>query len=275
MRSPHLTMLDRPQLNDATLLLALTGWMDGGLVSTGTVRRMMENRPLTEIGRIDPDPFYIFNFPGSMEIAALFRPEVKYEDGLVSDFDFPTNTFHCDEAANLVFFLGKEPNLRWQEFAGCIFDVASQANCSRIIFMGSFGGSIPHTREPRLYGSVSHAHLRPMLDEYKVRPSDYEGPGSFATFLLHRSPEHGVEMISLAAEIPGYLQGINPMSIEAVARRLAKILNQPLDIDTLRKASDEWETQVTRAVEKDADLSATVKKLENEYDNELIHPEET
>ena len=274
MHSKHLTILHRPQLNDATLLLALGGWMDGGLVSTGTVRRMMENRPLAEIARIDPDPFYIFNFPGSMEIASLFRPEVTYDDGLIKDFEFPANTFHCDEKSNLVFFIGKEPNLRWREFADCIFYIASHANVSRIIFMGSFGGSVPHTREPRLYGSISHAHLRPMLDEYKVRPSDYEGPASFATFLLQKSPEHGLEMISLAAEIPGYLQGINPLSIEAVSRRLARILNQPIDIDTLRKVSDEWETQVTEAVEKDSDLAETVRKLENQYDNELIHPEE-
>jgi hypothetical protein len=81
-------------------------------------------------------------------------------------------------------------------------------------------------------------------------------------------------MISLAAEIPGYLQGINPLSIEAVSRRLARILNQPIDIDTLRKVSDDWETQVTEAVEKDSDLAETVRKLENQYDNELIHPEE-
>ena len=37
-------------------------------------------------------------------------------------------------------------------------------------------------------------------------------------------------MTSLVAEIPGYLQGRNPMSIEAVTRRLAKILQLPLDL---------------------------------------------
>jgi proteasome assembly chaperone (PAC2) family protein len=270
MYSQHLKLLSRPRLKDGTLLLALSGWMDGGLVSTGTVRRMMENRVLAEIARIDPDPFYIYNFPGSMEVAALFRPEVRYEDGLIKEMDFPSNIFHCDENAGLIFFIGKEPNLLWQTFADCIFALAREVGVRRIIFMGSFGGTVPHTREPRLFGSVSHPHLRPLLDEYGVKPTEYEGPASFSTLLLARSPEEKMEMISLAAEIPGYLQGLNPLSIEAVTRRLAGILEQPVDFDALRQASNEWEGQVSKLVEKDEEMAATVRKLEEKYDNELI-----
>ena len=38
----------------------------------------------------------------------------------------PANIFCADPAANLVFFVGKEPNLHWQTFADCIFDVAAR-----------------------------------------------------------------------------------------------------------------------------------------------------
>jgi proteasome assembly chaperone (PAC2) family protein len=259
-----------PSLTDATMLLALTGWMDGGHVSTGTVRRLMDNRKVRELARIEPDPFYIYNFPGSMEIAALFRPAVKYEDGLIAELELPTNVFHCDPPANLVFFIGREPNLRWQAFADCIFALAEATGVTRILFMGSFGGSVPHTREPRMYGSVSHERLRPLLDEHGIRPSDYEGPSGFSTFLLAQAPARGIDMVSLVAEIPGYLQGLNQLSIEAVTRRLARILNVPLDLADLRAASNEWEVQVTEAVEKDDDLAGTVRKLEDQYDNELI-----
>jgi hypothetical protein len=273
MAPAYLEILAQPKLDGGTMLLAFTGWMDGGLVSTGTVERMMENRHLIEVARIDPDSFYIFNFPGSMEIAALFRPRVNVESGLITEFDWPTNTFRCDPAANLVFFLGREPNLLWQEFADCIFEVARLVGVSRIIFMGSFGGTVPHTREPRMYGSASHPHLTPLLESYGMRLSDYRGPASFATLLLHQAASHDIEMLSLVAEIPGYLQGINPLSIEAVARRLAKILNQPIDLAGLREASNEWELKVSEAVEKDPKLAARVRKLEQQYDNELINPE--
>ena len=272
MALPYLEILAQPKLEQATMLLALTGWMDGGLVSTGTVERFMENRDLIELARIDSDPFYIFNFPGSMEIASLFRPEVSVEKGLITEFDWPANIFQGDVDANLVFFLGREPNLLWQEFADCIFEVAKAVGVTRIIFMGSFGGTVPHTREPRMYGSASHPHLTPLLESYGMRLSEYEGPAGLATLLLDQAAAHDIEMLSLVAEIPGYLQGINPLSIEAVSRRLAKILNQPVDMTSLRAASNEWETKVSDAVEKSPKLAARVRKLELQYDNELINP---
>src|SRR6188474_3376797 len=100
--SNALTILSEPKVENATLLLALTGWMDGGSVSTGTVKQLMGmgRRSARQVARIEPDEFYIYNLPGDMETAAIFRPRVKYEDGVVSEFEMPTNTFYCDEKSN-------------------------------------------------------------------------------------------------------------------------------------------------------------------------------
>ena len=98
---------------DATMLLALTG-MDGGLVSTGTVKHLMQDRSLLEVWKIELRKLYIDNFPASMEITALFRPHVRYRRGLIKSFDMPGNEFYADPPANIAFFLGKEPNLDWQ-----------------------------------------------------------------------------------------------------------------------------------------------------------------
>jgi hypothetical protein len=77
-------------------------------------------------------------------------------------------------------------------------------------------------------------------------------------------------MVSLAAEIPGYLQGRNPVCIEAVTRRLAKILRLPLELGELRSESTAWELEVSRAVEQDKKLARTVRQLEEAYDEELL-----
>jgi proteasome assembly chaperone (PAC2) family protein len=268
--SPLTILNDPPHLKDATLLLALTGWMDGGDVSTGTVKRLMDGRDLTHVARVEPPGFYIDNFPGSMDVTALFRPHVRYDGGLVEEFEMASNDFYADPKSNMAFFVGKEPNLNWPRFADCIFDVIGRLGVKRIIFMGSFGGAVPHTREPRMYGSVSERRLLPLLAKHGLRPTEYEGPASFATYLLTRSPGHGVEMLSIAAEIPGYLQGENPLSIAAVTRRLAAILNLPVDLTSLRAASTQWELEVTEAVEKDEKLTETVRQLEEQYDNDLI-----
>jgi proteasome assembly chaperone (PAC2) family protein len=262
-----------PALDRATLVLAFTGWMDGGDVSTGTVRRLVDLLGAPAVADIDPEPFYLYNFPGSMELTALFRPHVKIEDGLVAGLDLPANTFYCHEPANLVLFLGKEPNLHWRDFGDCVIELAHQMGVRRMLFVGSFGGSVPHTREPRLFVTCSDAALLPEMGQYGLRRTGYEGPGSFTSYLLTRAPAADLEMASLVAEIPGYLQGRNPMSIEAVTRRLAKILKLPLDLEALRAESTEWELEVSRVVGKDKALARTVRHLEEAYDNELLELE--
>jgi hypothetical protein len=267
---PEVEYLRRPKLSDGVMIIAFTGWMDGGDVSTGTVERLVRLLEPAPFAEINPEPFYIYNFPGSMEITAMFRPHIRIEEGLIQSVEMPTNTFYVDDKANIVLFLGKEPNLKWQAFGESIFQVARGTGVRRLLFVGSFGGPVPHTRLPRLYYTCSDSKLQPEMEKYGLRGTDYEGPGSFISYLMSQATSAGLEMSSVIAEIPGYLQGTNPMCIEAVTRQLANILKLPLDLDSLRPASTAWELEVTNAIEDDEDLAEKVRELENEYDNELI-----
>jgi proteasome assembly chaperone (PAC2) family protein len=270
MAHPLITSSTLPALDDGAMLLAFSGWMDGGEVSTGTVTNLLRLLQATKIAAIDPDPFYIYNFPGSMEVSALFRPNVKYKKGVTVEFDFPANAFYCSTEHNLILFTGKEPNLRWREFGDCVFTLAKATGVRRVYFVGSFGGTVPHTREPRLFASVSDKKLRPKLRKYGVQFTDYEGPASFSSYLLNRAGEHDLQMINFAAEIPAYIDGVNPLSIESVTRRLASVLDVPVDLAPMRMASDEWTAQVTTMLADDKKLAGHVRKLEEAYDTEML-----
>jgi proteasome assembly chaperone (PAC2) family protein len=269
-KSTTLRIHQRPTLDRSTLVLAFTGWMDGGDVSTGTVRRLVDLLGAQPFADIDPESFYLYHFPGPMELTALFRPHVKIEGGQVVSLDLPSNTFYEHAPANLVLFLGREPHLHWRAFGEDILELARQACVHRVLFVGSFGGAVPHTREPRLYMTCSDARLLPEMEQYGLRRSDYEGPGSFTSYLMTRAASAELEMISLVAEIPGYLQGRNPVSIEAVTRRLAKILRLPLDLEALRAESTEWELHLSQVTEKNKKLAKMLRKLERAYDEELL-----
>lgn len=263
-----------PPLHQATLVLAFSGWMDGGDVSTGTVKRLVHLLDADPVAEIDPEPFYLYNVPGSMEIASLFRPHVEVEDGLIKLLNMPENVFYAHPPANLVLFVGKEPNLRWRAFGECVLEFARRLDVRRILFVGSFGGSVPHTREPRLFVSCSDATLLPEMEKYGLRRSEYSGPSSFTNYLMTQAGPAGLDMVSLVAEIPSYLQGSNPLCIEAVTRRLAKIFKLPLDLASLRSASTEWELGVSGAVEQNDELAELVRRLEDDYDNQLLEQAE-
>ena len=133
---------------------------------------------------------------------------------------------------------------------------------------------MPHTREPRLHVTCSDEALLPEMEQYGLRRTAYEGPGSFTSYLMTQASSVGLQMASLVAEIPGYLQGTNPLSIEAVTRRLAKILRLPLDLDPLRNASTQWELEVSNAVDENEELAEQVRQLEQDYDDELLERED-
>jgi proteasome assembly chaperone (PAC2) family protein len=261
---------ETPQLKNGTLLLAFTGWMDGGDVSTGTVSRIVDLTGADRIGEVAAEPFYIYSFPGPMELAAQFRPHIKIEDGLVKSIEMPSNEIHVARESNLAFFVGKEPNLNWRTFCQCVFEICARLGISRLLFVGSFGGAVPHTREPRLYVTCSTPSLHDEMAQYGLRKTSYEGPGSFMTYMTTRATDVGLEMVSLVAEIPGYLQGLNPYSIEAMTRRLSKILKLPLELDELRQATNEWEEGITDLISANAEMAAKIREFEDNYDNDLL-----
>ena len=266
--------LSRPELDGGTMILSFSGWMDGGDASTGTVKRLVRLLDARQFASIDAEPFYILNFPGSMEIAAMFRPMIDIEDGLVRSIDMPRNRFFVAPDHKLILFRGNEPNMKWRTFGECIFKLAHDSGVKRLIFVGSFGGAVPHTREPRMYVTCSEERLHEDLENVGLRRTGYEGPGSFMTYLTTQAPSAGLEMVSLVAEIPGYLQGTNPFCIEAITRRLARILQLSLDLDELRAASNDWEVEVSTVVEENDDMLEKIRELEDEYDNDLLEQDD-
>jgi predicted ATP-grasp superfamily ATP-dependent carboligase len=270
MAAERLRIHTQPRLDNGQMILAFSGWMDGGNVSTGTVDWLTAALGAQEVGTIDPEGFYIYNFPGAMEISALFRPYAQIQDGALTALLPPENTLWCSVEQKLVLFRGKEPNFNWREFAECIFSFASAAGVTALTFIGSVAGAVPHTREPRFFATVSEESLKPALSEHGVNFTNYEGPASFATQLLSEARNRGVHMVSLVAEIPAYMQGPNPKSIEATVRMLAAILGLHVPLGDLRTLSTAWEERLSEVLGQKPELTKHILKLEEDYDNEVF-----
>ena len=273
MLSDKLSISEKPILNKPRLLLGLSGWMDGGEVSTGTVECLVEKLGARKFAEINPKGFYLYSFPGSMEITALFRPHTKINEGLIESLSSPTNKFFYSERNNLILFIGREPNLNWEEYGECIFSLCAEFGVEMIYFIGSVAGLVPHTREPRLLCSVSHPELKETFQHYGVKFANYEGPASIITYLTSNSRMHNVKMVSLVATIPAYVQGNNPKCIEAVTRRLSGMLELDVDLGDLTAISDEFEKKLGDVVQEQPELESNIHKLEEDYDSEIFNNE--
>ena len=264
----QLRITQRPAVKEPSLLLGFTGWMDGGDVSTGTVQYLADYYSAEPIAEIAPDDFYIYGFPGSMEVTALFRPHTRMEDGLVQEYEQPTNEFLCAPEAGLILFEGREPHLRWGDYAECIMTVVDAFDVRRICFVGSVGGMAPHTRDPRFYGSVSDPAQLHLLEEHNLRPSSYEGPASLVTYLMVCARKRKIPMTSMVAEIPAYFQGRNGRCIAAATRKVAETLRLRVDMGALDEMARDFERRLSESVREKPDLLDLIRRIEADYDAE-------
>jgi predicted ATP-grasp superfamily ATP-dependent carboligase len=275
MASENLRLYKQPFFQNATLLLGFSGWMDGGDVSTGAIKYLAGKLDSEELGYVDPEGFYIYNVPGTMEVSALFRPHARIEGGLIKEYQPPENVFFGSSDNKTLMFLGKEPNLAWEAYADCIFEFCTRFHVETVYFIGSVAGVTPHTREPRIAFSASDNGLVDELSKLGLRPSSYEGPASLGTYLTARAPDEGVKIASLVAEIPAYVQGYNPRSVDTMVRLIARLLNLRIDLGDLDDASKEFEQKVSELVESQEELSEKVHELERDYDKEAFDREMT
>ena len=259
---------ETPKLHNASMVLAFSGWMDGGDVSTGTVEYLLDAGDAAEVASIASDDFYVMSFPASMEVSALVRPPTEVAEGRVRSLEMPENLIHCDAAHNLVLFEGKEPHLRWPSFADALFRCAERLNVRAVAFVGSVSGTIPHTRQPRIHASATNGRLVERLVRAGVGLTNYEGPASFVTYLLVEAERRGLDMYSLVAEIPAYVQGRYPIAVETMLRLLSRLLSLPIGLEDAALASSEFREQLDELICKRSDLRELVSKLEDEYDRE-------
>jgi len=273
MIPPHVTVYRQPEPGDTQLVLGFSGWMDGGEVSTGAAEILVERMGASPWASISPRDFYIYNFPGPMELSALFRPHVHIENGLLRHFQEPSNLFYGSPAYPLVVFSGKEPHMRWHEYVESLFAVIGMFHVRQIVFLGSVAGLVPHTREPRITATVSHAHLLDTLNSLKVHTTNYAGPASLINLILLRARKEDIPMICLVAEIPAYIQGKNIKCIETVLRKLSALLNLNLNLEDLRIAGEELEKRIDAIVQQRGTLAEHIKILEENYDKAFFDQE--
>lgn len=276
MSSERLHVIRTPRLAEVRdvgpcMIVGFGGWMDGGEVSTGVVKWLADQLAADPVASVDCQSFQMLSFPGEASAAAAVRPHVNIDKGLVDTLQMPTGTFYAAENEGLLLYEADEPQINWDSYAELLLGFAQRCGVERVIYAGSFAGMVPHTRQPRLFVAAGDQSLLEEIDALGMELSNYEGPTGFGTYLLTRAGEFDMRMMTIACELPPYVQGLNPRCLEAVIRKIAAMLDLTISADELRHAGDNWEKQITRAVRKRIKLTRHIHKLEEEYDHNVFH----
>jgi proteasome assembly chaperone (PAC2) family protein len=290
-----------PGDDGAVMVIGLTGWMDGGHVSTGSVGYLSERLNAENFAEIDPLDFYIFHFPVSsipisvyledgravvqpvnpMEFTAVFRPHTQIEDGLITQLEYPQNIFSMartpESRPDLVLLNGEEPHVRWGAYCDCVYGVCEEMGIEDIYFVGSVASPVPHTREPRIRASVADPSLKDELTDAGLLFGEYEGPSSIITSLTYHSMELEIDMRSLVVEIPHYPfleMPTYPRSILKTISALNTLLDLELDLTDLEESATDADRKLDDLMEDNEEFRELVAKLEEAYEYEETSDDE-
>jgi proteasome assembly chaperone (PAC2) family protein len=246
----ELVVLDeKPKADEIYMIAGWHQWADAGAVSTELPRYLIQHTHARLIGHIKPDPFYIFQIPGTH---GFLRPEIKMEDGYRRSLTTHRNEVYYvgDDRRGLVIFMGEEPHLSGERYAEAFFNLAQELGVQRVCALGGVYGSMPYDKDREVSCSYSLMRMREELVEYAVRFSNYEGGASLGSFLVDRAEHVDMEYFTLYAFVPAYdfshlSQQLQGLRIEndyrawcELMRRLNHMFHLGIDLSDLEQQSD-------------------------------------
>ena len=265
MSEQRLIIYERPKLSKPYLVMGFEGWPDAGKVSSGVVSYLKDKLAAKKLAEVKPDDFYLFQSPG----AEVGRPVVDIQDGLVKALSPPTTTFwFCKpegSARDLILALGREPELRWDDYVSLVLGLARDFGVVRIYTIGGTYDVVPHTIEPLVGVVLSAPGLEPELRGYEIQPINYRGSSSIHSTLLISAGKSEIEMISLWGYVPHYVQVANTKVCYQVLSKLTKMLGVSLNLDDISQKSAQLDEMIDKAVSQKPELQDYVRRLEAEY----------
>ena len=248
-----------PNLRDPVLVIALRGWFDAAGAATGALEWCLDDRAVTVVASIDPDPFFDFTHE---------RPEVYFDEDDERNVRWPENDIVIarfpEGSRDLVVLSGIEPHTNWNVFSECILQTAKNLTCTVAVTVGAIAEAIPHTRTPSVFGSTTNAMLARRL---KLSRPTYQGVTGIVGVMQERFEREQLAAVSLRVGVPHYLTNAqHPKSSAALLRHLELVLGVPTRHAELYEEIQRWEELHDAAVEGDEQVSEHLAQLEIDFD---------
>ncbi|MEM9950438.1 MAG: PAC2 family protein [Chloroflexota bacterium] len=283
-----LNLWDIPQHDNMQMIVGWRQWADAGSLSSGLPKYLAQETNARKIGTIKPDGFYLFQFPGTHDLA---RPIVRYEEGFPVELETPHNDIYYSEVegSGILYVIGDEPHMDVERYIGTILDLAEQFNVKRTVGFGGVFAEVPYDKERTISSTYSMRSLKPEMDKLAVNLSDYHGGASINSVLSKRASERNMAYVSFYAFVPTYnlaqfAQLDNTIRLEndfmawlGVMKRVNFFLKTRFDLSELESKSDQLVNVLNDKVEELQGISSSAIReyfdmLSEDYETEIFDP---
>lgn len=259
-------------------------WSDGGNISSGMPRWLIDKLSARRIGRMTEEisrMCFPFQVAGTHD---MYRPRAAFDDGLPSRPLQWDNGF-WDAGNGLVIFLGVEPWYRIDLYGDAFFEAVAALGNPQVAAVEGYNGPAPPELERRISCVYSKASMADRLRQHGMLFSSYgsgqrQGPtiGMALVSLAHyRRPD--VEMVRVGAMSPmfpfsgrrGGQLGITTdhRAFYDIMRRLRALYALDLDLSDLRPRYEEEAGQLQesldRVAQRNEEARRYIDRIRNEY----------
>jgi predicted ATP-grasp superfamily ATP-dependent carboligase len=257
----RLVLYKTPDMKNPITVVGFGGWADAGNVSTLSLAYLRESEGAMELGRIEASDLIDHT---------QHRPVVTIEGGFIKEIRMPGWEIHCAmrRDADLMLVSGYELSHGWDQFIRALFELMDTFGSRTLVTIGGLIDRTPHTRPVRLSFLTTSKRLYGKCMSLGLNPSNYRGPASMHSYIIHNSGLKGLEALSLWGHVPAYLNIPNPRVVLAVLEKLSSVLEISLNLERLYVDATVFDSKVNSLVESDEDLKELVRGLEQEYDEQ-------
>lgn len=253
--SEVLKFWEQPGEGELYLIAGWRQWADAGAISSGLPEYLIQHTGARKIGEISADGFYLFQIPGAHH---FLRPEIKLEDGYRKELRPRRNEFFYANlnGKGLLIFLGEEPHMNVDAYADALWRAVKTLGVRRVAVLGGVYGSVPYDKDRNISCVYSLRRMKPELEKYAVRFSNYEGGVSLGSFLADSAEREGIEYFTFYGFVPAYdfsqsnvpVQGLriehDYRSWYEIMRRFNFMFELGIDLSDLARQSDELTTSM-------------------------------
>ena len=255
-----------PASDNIHAIALLYPWVDGGSVCTLALEQIEDYLDASLIGElVRPGNFYDFT---------RYRPESSFVDGQRT-IDIPNTKVYFasrEEGPDLLFLHMMEPHAYGERYIKSIVQLLKTLQVKRYCRVSAMYNAVPHTRPIRIMGSPGLENMPGMADLVTPRTtaSGYQGPTSIINNVNDELERAGIEIISVMAHLPHYLNLDEDYAGTAkLVQVLSRLYDLPSDLADFEQGKKQYD-DLWEEIQSNSQIKSLVERLEEYYDDQ--HP---
>ena len=251
-------LIERPDLEEPVLVLALDGWIDAGLSAAGAAAALGDELETITVARFSTDELLDYR---------ARRPIVHLTDGVMRGLTWPEIELRAavdPEGRELLLLVGDEPDRLWHRFTDEVVTLALDFGVRMCVGLGAYPFAAPHTRPPRVACTAS----TPRLAEGSFLRASLEFAGGIQAAIEQECDQRGVPSLGLWAQIPHHLPTKMPFPAGSLA--LVESLNLVADLSLpagdLTRRAEATRARLDELIAQNPEHGAMLRQLEAAWD---------